>query len=183
MKLYFLRHGESQANLEKVYARPDAKLTDRGREQAREAGLAIRSLGITRILASDYRRTVDTARIASEAAGLSASIISLEPRLRELGVGDLVGQTSRGVAGYLDHQADSNGDENVEPLSEAEARLSSLIESVARYQEDNILLVGHTGSGTILLGLLTGDHSNPGERVLLPNARIIEFPNPVGVAL
>ncbi len=39
--IYFVRHGESEANRDKVYAgrRADVELTDKGRRQAKKLGL------------------------------------------------------------------------------------------------------------------------------------------------
>lgn len=68
--MLLLRHGESYFN--QSYNRTridpdirDAELTERGREQARAAAEAARPLGIKAIVASPYRRALQTAEIVA----------------------------------------------------------------------------------------------------------------------
>jgi phosphohistidine phosphatase len=71
--IWLLRHGDA------ADGSPDAErpLTDKGREQARVAGAALRNLGVEldACLTSPKLRAADTARIACEELG------SLEPKL------------------------------------------------------------------------------------------------------
>ena len=174
-KLYFLRHGQSQANLDGVYAADASPLTNRGREQARAAGKQVAALGITPVIASPLPRALETAQIVCRAAGLDGSKIIQEPRLRELGVGNLAGTTNNNLPGYLKHQADPQGDTSVETLEAAKQRLKSFIDSLGQYPDGVILLVGHNGSGLLLRGLLSGDTSDIAARPSLPNAEPFEL--------
>ena len=67
MLLLLLRHGDA------ADGSPDAErpLTDKGREQARAAGAALRALGVSvdACLSSPKVRAMDTARLACEALG------------------------------------------------------------------------------------------------------------------
>jgi phosphohistidine phosphatase len=68
--IYLLRHGEAEGS-----ARDDAarRLTEKGERQARDAGLALKELGIgiDACLASPKVRARETARIACEVLGVA----------------------------------------------------------------------------------------------------------------
>jgi broad specificity phosphatase PhoE len=63
--VYFIRHGESVANVTQIRMGPDAPLTDRGRTQAKALRKRLALLPIERIVASDFVRAHDTAEIAT----------------------------------------------------------------------------------------------------------------------
>lgn len=63
-QVYFIRHGESLANVTKIRMGADAPLTDRGKAQAEALGKRLALFPIERIVASDFVRAHDTARIA-----------------------------------------------------------------------------------------------------------------------
>ncbi len=68
MKLYFVRHGESTANLLREFSNGGAKhpLTEKGVEQARTVARALSGLQIEQIYASPVLRAVQTAQILAE---------------------------------------------------------------------------------------------------------------------
>jgi phosphohistidine phosphatase len=74
--LWLLRHGDAEDGS------PDSErpLTDKGREQARAAGAALKALGVKMdaCLTSPKVRSVETARLASEPLGVEPQ---LEPKL------------------------------------------------------------------------------------------------------
>jgi phosphohistidine phosphatase len=74
--IWLLRHGEAEQGS------PDAerRLTEKGERQSRNAGLALKKLGVTidACLASPKVRAADTARLACEALGVE---VRLEPKL------------------------------------------------------------------------------------------------------
>ncbi|MCK5762727.1 MAG: histidine phosphatase family protein, partial [Clostridiales bacterium] len=64
MKLYFIRHGETDYNKEnRLQGGLDTKLNDIGKEQALKASEEIVDLEIDVIISSPQRRAVDTAEI------------------------------------------------------------------------------------------------------------------------
>ncbi|MGK9167851.1 histidine phosphatase family protein [Inquilinus limosus] len=78
---YFLRHGQSTANRDRMIAgSTDVELTELGEAQAREAGQTLAGCGIRRIVASPQRRALRTAEIVAEALGLP---VSTDPGLAE----------------------------------------------------------------------------------------------------
>ena len=83
--MILLRHGQSEFNLHFTASRvdpgiADPVLTDAGRAQAAKAGAELRDAGIRRIVASPYRRTLQTAEIV--AASLAVPI-EINPLVRE----------------------------------------------------------------------------------------------------
>lgn len=64
MKWHFVRHGEIQSNLKKVYAGwSNEELTERGIEQAEAAGTALSKIKIEAVHCSPLKRTRQTADI------------------------------------------------------------------------------------------------------------------------
>jgi len=111
--LVVMRHAESEANYHREYLEKidspathieigardvDVPLTGRGRDQARAAGLHLKSehAPFDVVYVSPYRRTRDTARAAVEALEPRPAEV-VEERLREREFGVLEGLTRRGV--------------------------------------------------------------------------------------
>jgi len=83
--MLLLRHAESEWNRRFGVSRvdpglPDPPLTERGAAEARAAAALLRREGIRRLLASPYRRALQTARILAEELELP---VTVEPLVRE----------------------------------------------------------------------------------------------------
>ena len=94
-KIYFVRHGESQWNVEdKICGQTDIPLTERGHAQAEETGRRIVEKGITaeEILCSPLLRAKDTAAHISQVTGIP---LKVEPRLTEQNFGIWEGTSPR----------------------------------------------------------------------------------------
>jgi len=93
--LYFIRHGESEANVRHVFAgqRDNTPLTSTGKQQAEEAAKVISQSGITfdRFCVSPLLRTQQTAEIVATGIGFPIEHITYESRLLEYDMGDLTG--------------------------------------------------------------------------------------------
>ena len=82
---YFIRHGEIQSNVDKVYAGwSDEALTERGVCQAEKAGETLRGKGIDKIYCSPLRRAVQTAEIIGKAVG---RVPIVDEHFKEMGMG------------------------------------------------------------------------------------------------
>lgn len=91
MYLYLVRHGQSEGNvLRTFHGQTDYPLTEKGREQAREAGEKLRADGVkfTRCCASDLSRAWDTAQACLAGYDVKAEVC---PQMREQFVGDIEG--------------------------------------------------------------------------------------------
>ncbi|MGD9567441.1 MAG: histidine phosphatase family protein [Sedimentibacter sp.] len=85
--IYLVRHGESEANIEKRYSGiTDVELTKNGRLQAKSAGQNLISEKISYIYASPLKRAKDTAKIISKEINFADEIIT-EPCLIEVNFG------------------------------------------------------------------------------------------------
>ncbi|MBQ8816149.1 MAG: histidine phosphatase family protein [Lachnospiraceae bacterium] len=85
MRVYVIRHGESETNLDKKWTGwLDVHLTDKGKDDARKAGEFLKQVSFEKIYTSDLCRAVETAEIAIP----NCSYERL-PLLREINVGTL----------------------------------------------------------------------------------------------
>ncbi len=89
--IYLLRHGQTAYNAERrIQGQCDSDLTPQGREQARLLGLLLRehlaAADSFQLVASPLGRTVATARIVQEHAGIAVPL-ETDPLLMEIGCG------------------------------------------------------------------------------------------------
>ncbi|MCI0678496.1 MAG: 2,3-diphosphoglycerate-dependent phosphoglycerate mutase [Actinobacteria bacterium] len=106
--LILLRHGESTWNLENLFTGwTDVGLTERGEEEAREAGRLIKEAGLTpdHLHTSVLRRAIDTADLAIAEAGWGELPTTRSWRLNERHYGALQGLDKKETAArYGDEQ-------------------------------------------------------------------------------
>ncbi len=85
MKIYLVRHGQSEGNLKNLwYGSSDLPLTELGREQARLAGQKLRDVTFSACYASPLSRALDTAKLVMEGRPEPMHIV---PDLREQHMG------------------------------------------------------------------------------------------------
>ena len=104
MRLFFIRHGQSTANLDRVYVgQIDAPLTEQGKAEAAGIRDLLSTLPFDRVYSSDLQRAHETQKIAT-------------PLLREFDVGSLAGQGYDAARSRLGRSRDFSpyGGENVE---------------------------------------------------------------------
>jgi len=91
MKLYFVRHGESEANTQHVISNRGwtHPLTEMGRRQACDLVAGLSQAGAGKIYSSPLRRAVETAEILARRLDLPFQI---DDALREYDCGDLEGK-------------------------------------------------------------------------------------------
>lgn len=66
MRIYFVRHGETESNFKGYHQTKDSSLTERGHEQAKFLAKRFLEVPIDRILCSPYIRAVETARYITD---------------------------------------------------------------------------------------------------------------------
>ena len=64
MKLYLVRHGESEANRQHLLSTATVELTEKGRKDAENAGALLRGLQFDRVFVSPYTRARQTQALA-----------------------------------------------------------------------------------------------------------------------
>jgi broad specificity phosphatase PhoE len=149
MKIYFVRHGESEANLLQEFSNHGDKhpLTDRGRQQAEALARDLMGIAFHRIFTSPLLRARETAQILSDALNVPTEI---NEALREADVGILEGRADPAAWAIFEqiHNAWRAGDLDVrlrggESFNDIETRFVPFIERLTAEIEGNILLVGH----------------------------------------
>lgn len=163
--IYFVRHGQSQANVDGVYAgQSDSPLTQKGKEQAQSAGDMAKKLKIEKIFSSDLQRAYDTACIIADNLDIDHEKIERTAILREVNVGKLAGKPERGrkgtihedLPGFSYYYKIKNNEMGVEYIGEIKDRLYELIEILKQQPEETILIVSHDIIGLILRQILEG---------------------------
>lgn len=87
MKLYLIRHGESESNLSKCWGGwTNPSLTEKGKADARLVRDVLRGVQIDKVITSDLTRAMQTAEIA-----LPGCSYETLPLIREVDVGNLGG--------------------------------------------------------------------------------------------
>lgn len=91
MKLYLLRHGETDWNVAwRLQGSTNIPLNEKGLLQAKEAAEKMKDFPFDLILSSPLDRALTTAKVIAEPHGLE---VQVEPRLREMCFGVLEGTT------------------------------------------------------------------------------------------
>ncbi|MFZ4648902.1 MAG: histidine phosphatase family protein [Patescibacteria group bacterium] len=146
--IYFIRHGESEANLRNVFAgqKDDALLTDKGRDQAKTTGQNIKNSGlkIDKIIFSPLKRTTETAKIIADELSFDVSKMTSDARIIEYDMGSLTGKTLEKIS-----SARLTAAENAEDPQLFHDRILSCLKELSSFSE-NILLVSSAGVGRMI---------------------------------
>jgi 2,3-bisphosphoglycerate-dependent phosphoglycerate mutase len=161
MRLHFVRHGESEANvLHEVSNRPGRHgLTDRGRQQAASLAERLSVSTVTRIYASPLLRALQTAEILSQALHVDYEVTDA---LREYDCGVLEGksdaatwQTHADVSNSWlirgDWQARCEGGESFEEIRQRFVPFIETLTGPAGGSSEEFILVGHGGTYRCML--------------------------------
>ncbi len=152
--IYFVRHGESEANLKKVFAgqKDDSLLTPDGREQARITAEEIKAEGIKidHIISSPLQRAFETATIIADVLGIDHTEINIDKRIQEYDMGILSGKPHARIPSI--EFVTAEGAENAEDFKN---RVEECIHDALKRQ-GNILIVSHAGVGRVLEGIREG---------------------------
>jgi probable phosphoglycerate mutase len=155
---YFVRHGESEANRDRVFSgRKDSPLTERGRQQAVALADALEDVGFDRIVATPLSRSLDTALVIARRRKMPVDVVD---ELIEIDVGDRTGKSFDEVRGLPAWKDDGfvawPGGESLEQVLERALRAMRRL-----HREDpggTVLVIGHGGVTRILashyLGIL-----------------------------
>jgi broad specificity phosphatase PhoE len=164
--LYFVRHGESAANVQRVFAgQMDTPLTEKGREQAKAAGKAARKQHFDLIVSSPLVRAYDTAKIITHEIGYPVENIVVNDIFKEHYIGDLSGKS------WDEYDEFDPRITNMESLNELKARAAKGLEFLRGLPADTILLVGHGSFVRLLQTAIdpTREYPEP------PNAEVVQL--------
>jgi probable phosphoglycerate mutase len=167
MRVYFVRHGESEANLLRVFSNRGLRhgLTDKGRQQALAVARHLEGIPMAKLFSSPLLRAVQTAEILSRELGVPYETTDA---LREFDCGILEGKSdaaSREIfhevfddwmeRGHWERRIDEG-----ESFLDIRDRFVPFIEQlIAKYGHlpENVVLVGHGGIYLSMLPLVLDD--------------------------
>lgn len=152
MRLFMIRHGESQANVERVYAgHVDTPLTERGVEQACAIRSILERIPFDRVYSSDLQRALDTQK-----NGLPHAVCETTPLLREFDVGSLSGQSfvwhKDKIA--MDRDYTPYGGESPEAVCQ---RLGTFLQALEQEPCENVAAFTHHGVVVCMMRRILGD--------------------------
>lgn len=161
MKLWLVRHGETEANVAGLYSgHAPTPLTPRGVAQARALGERLRLAPFDKVFCSELARTGTTADLL---LGDRAIPRERHPALNEMFFGDwemrhhrdLQVEDEENYAAWCadwQHAAPTNG----EGFPDFSRRVSAFAAELAHYDDHNLLIVSHQGVLSLLTALLLG---------------------------
>lgn len=159
MKLYLIRHGESESNASGYYLGKDSELSTAGRMQARKLARRFAKIRIDLVVASDYRRSISTAGVIGKLKKKKVIIIPFlgeerYPKEFEQKHTDdpevirmrRILRKNRNKKGW--HYSDE------ENFFDLKLRIQKFLKVLGRRKEKNILAVGHGISNRMIVGLM-----------------------------
>lgn len=170
-RLYFCRHGESEANVAGVWSgQMETPLTANGRKQAKAAGEQAKELNIDHILCSPLSRAHDTAKIIAEEIGFPLDSLEINSLLIERHFGQMEGK-------HWSIDMDVDGFVDVETRDSVLNRARLTFEHLETLPYDNILVVSHGTFGRALRHVTQPDMPfGPGSAATrFPNAQIVQL--------
>lgn len=143
MRLYVVRHGETDYNKErKIQGHINIPLNENGKNQAIKVRDDLKNKHIDLIITSPLDRAFTTASIISD----GKIPIVKDKRLKERYLGTLEGANVEKYDRFKYNDMILNfTEENVESVRDVYNRVGSLLRNIDKYNKNNILLVTHSG--------------------------------------
>lgn len=156
MKLYLLRHGETEMNQKGVYyGRIDCALTEKGCEQAKGLAASLAKIPLDLVIDTPLQRTKQTADFICGERTVSRLT---EPRIQELAFGEWEGKNYKELAGDAIYEEWCRDWQNVRPpqgesFCDLAKRTEEFFRDLQKREEENILIVSHHAVLQILMTL------------------------------
>ena len=170
MKIYVIRHGETNANLEgRLQGRLNVPLNDFGIKLATITGQAMQNIHFDIVYSSPLDRALSTAKIILSNSGNDKTNICLDDRLQEVNMGDWEGQYARGEKCHLPKEIlkqffanplKMGNLPNGESAKEVCARTQEFFQELIQKQYENILVSTHGFAMRALLNPLYEDKND-----------------------
>lgn len=146
MKLFIIRHGETEENQAGIMqGHLHGTLTKEGLAQAKEVGISLKDYKFKHIFSSDLKRCVDTAEIVK---GFHPDTpLTFTKELREVHLGEFQGK-KRGEVDWdgLGSDVMNRKPKGGESFNELKQRIIGYIKELYKeYSKDDLLLVTHSG--------------------------------------
>ena len=174
MKLYLIRHGQSTANLGKLYmGQTDVPLTEEGRQQAMSIRPILENIPFDKVFTSDLQRAVDTQKLALP----NAKAPVRTKLLREVDVGKLMGTPLGELKAPDDPQYPKHRDYSPfdgECFSMVRDRATAFLDSLLADPCENVAVFSHFGFLCCMTQLMMETEMANG-RTPIPNCGILVF--------
>lgn len=176
MKIYYVRHGQTDWNLARKMqgGQTESPLNETGIKQAEETRIQLENIKYDVVIRSPMLRAQQTAEIINSGRNIE---ITIDERLRERKLGELEGYpiTAEYEQQIWDYglNIDIKGGEN---LNEFEKRIIDCIQDIkVKYQDKTVLIVAHGGIAKVLKAYLYGKpKSNNLNEIEVKNCEMIE---------
>ena len=174
MRVYVIRHGESESNRNRTFAGwLDAHLTEKGRADAAKAGEVLQKLSFDKIFSSDLSRARETAEIALPGCEYETSEL-----LREICVGALAGNSYDTMELEKRLQMAKTGYQEFggESREEHYQRLGAFLNILEALPYESVAVFSHAGCLRGFLDIVLG-MEHPRDRVVCNNCAmlVLEF--------
>lgn len=165
-RLLVVRHGQTEWNIAgRIQGSTDIDLDATGRAQVAEAAPELAAYEAVRIISSDLRRAVETARPVAELTGVE---IELDKRLRERAYGPWEGLTQSEIAERFpeEHRRWRSQEPlqhpEIETWTELHRRTGEAVRDIVESEvEGTAIVVCHGGSARQLIGGILGWEETP----------------------
>lgn len=151
MRLYILRHGQTDYNKEGIFqGQNDIELNEEGIRQAKTAAKSLKDIKFDKVYVSALKRALQTAKIVTD------NELEVDNRIIERSFGKLEGKKT--IPDY-EKRIEEFG---IETLEDLEKRVESFLSDVfQKYKGNkNILVVTHGGVAQIINKLLDKNYNN-----------------------
>lgn len=181
MRLYIIRHGETQWNKEKRFqGQTDIPLADKGIELAKKTAIGMKDIHLDYIISSPLTRAIQTAQLVAGNRGIS---IQTDERIQEISFGDWEGKSSAPGGEIPDEylktfyttplkcQRPPHG----ETFQDVCARTKSFMEELMRksqYEDASILISTHGAASRCLIHSLYEDTDDIWRGCIPPNCAV-----------
>lgn len=168
MRVYFVRHGESEENKSNVYGDEHSKLTLAGHEQARFVAERFTHIPIDLILSSDMERAQKTAQAISEAVGQDIEYSPLlrearppqETKGKEYYSPEAIALRTELLTKWVEDESWHYSDE--ENLFDLKTRAHAALEYIREHEADDVLVVTHGTFLRMMIGvMMEGEKFSP----------------------
>jgi len=153
---YVVRHGEAENNvLGIISSNPKVKhnLTEKGRNQVKEAALKLKAKKVDYIYVSPFPRTQQSAKIIADILNIDSSKVITDDRIHEVYTGELDGKSDAEYQRFFESRMEKfdktpKGGEN---YTEIKNRMTDFLYEInSKHNSKNILIVTHNTPSWLL---------------------------------
>lgn len=178
MKVYVVRHGESETNKIRHWTGwLDVALTEKGKQDALFAHSILKNVQLDKVYTSDLVRAIQTAQIAVPGYSYETT-----PLIREMNVGNLAGKPLEALTDEMRRRIPQEGYAHLDGESQEQfgSRIREFMSMLEALECENVAVFSHAGCLKRMLSEVVGARL-PGKNVLCANCTVAIFEYEKGV--